>query len=102
MQLKQDVAVKLVPEPSNPVDAIAIAIKCELDDGLWHRIGYILREALDDVHEAQSSTLITHVEYKWVKFRFDFLRSGPGFYAGVNITQKGPWSNIVCSSASNF
>ena len=44
----KDVSVDLFFEPTNPVDAKAIAIKCLLDDR--HRIGYVVKEALDTAH----------------------------------------------------
>ncbi len=39
------------PEPTNPVDAHAIAFECKLNDK-WQKIGYVVREALDAVHDA--------------------------------------------------
>ena len=51
----KDVSVDLFFEPTNPVDAKAIAFKCLLDDNKWHRIGYVVKEALDDVHSALDS-----------------------------------------------
>jgi hypothetical protein len=50
LPLKIPVSVKLHPEPNNPKDARAIAFKC-IVDGQWHRIRYIVREVLDEVHE---------------------------------------------------
>ena len=99
---KKDVTVALFPEPTNPVDSKAIAIKCELDNSQWHRIGYIVHEALDDVHEALHTKAIVSVSFGWVKFRIDFQRSGPGFYAGIAITRRGRWSARVCSCASKM
>ena len=65
-----------------------------LCDGKWHKIGYVVKEALDDVHVALSSNAISDVK----KFRIDFYRSGPAFYAAVDITRKGHWSSVVhCS-----
>ena len=45
--------VNLVPEPKNPFDAKAIAL-VTFCDGKWHRIGYVVREALDEVHSAMN------------------------------------------------
>ena len=47
----QEVPVNVYPEPDNPYDANAIAFKCWVDDK-WHRIRYVVREALDCVHDA--------------------------------------------------
>ena len=102
LRAKRIVRVALFPEPKNPVDAKAIAIKCELDDNGWHRVGYIVREALDDVHLALQANAITSVSFGWVKFRIDFHRSGPGFYAAIAITRKGCWSTIVRNCASKM
>lgn len=82
----RDVHVAITKEPNNPVDSMAIAFTCFID-GKWERIGYIVREALDDVHEAISTNSIHNVKLGWVKFRINFHGSGPGFYAGVDITR---------------
>ena len=100
LQAGKEVKVDLFPEPANPVDAKAVAFKCFLDDQRWHRIGYIVREALDDVHDALLSKSITNTKFGWVKFRIDLQRSGPEFYAAIDITRKGQWSSTVCNSAS--
>ena len=102
LRAKKSVRVGLFPEPTNPVDAKAIAIKCQLDGNDWHRIGYIVREALDEVHAALQQNAITSVSFGWVKSRIDFHRSGPGFYAAIAITRKGSWSAVVCNSASKM
>ena len=95
----REVYVALCKEPKNPFDAKAIAFICHLDNQ-WHRIGYIVREALSDVHEALSTHAIRSVKFGWVKFRIDFQHSGPGFYAGVDITRIGCWSSTVHACAS--
>ncbi len=51
----------------NPVDYKAIAIKCKLGDA-WHTVGYIVREALQEVHEALEKNDIVSVSMDWVKF----------------------------------
>ena len=63
----QEVLCKLQPEPENPFDSLAIAFRCEIDS-YWHTIGYVVKEALDDVHEALSAKKITAVSFDWVKF----------------------------------
>jgi hypothetical protein len=95
----QEVYVALQKEPENPNDSMAIAFKCYLN-GKWHTIGYVVREALNDVHEALCTNSIQTVKFGWVKFRIDFQRSGPGFYAGVDITRIGHWSSRVYNCAS--
>ena len=50
LQQGQYVQVDLVPEPENPQDSKAIAFKCKVD-GKWCVIGYVVREALDVVHQ---------------------------------------------------
>ena len=74
------VPVKIFPEPSNQYDK-AIAFKCWMNDD-WHRIGYIVREALDTVHDALNNNLITGVNFAWAKYMLSWTRSGPGYYAG--------------------
>ena len=56
-----------------------------LDDQQWYRIGYVVREIVD----AMASNVISEVSFGWVKYRIDFKRSGPGFYAAIDITRKG-------------
>ena len=56
------VCVKIEPEPTNPHDSKALCFKC-LVGGLWHRIGYIVKEVLDKAHEA-----IKGGQILWVKF----------------------------------
>ena len=93
------VPVKLVPEPDNKYDSKAIAFHCELD-GKWYSIGYIVREALDAVHKAIKKTTIHFVKFAWVKYRVVWMRSGPGFYAGIDIALNGKWPQIVVQHAS--
>ena len=47
----EDVQCKIKPEPTNPVDSQAIAFESEID-GVWQVIGYVVKEALCDVHNA--------------------------------------------------
>lgn len=47
----ETVPVRVQKEPSNPVDSRAIAFECKVNDK-WERIGYVVHEALDAVHEA--------------------------------------------------
>ena len=95
----QEVPVNIYTEPDNPYDANAIAFKCWVDNK-WHRIGYVVREALDCVHEALHTRSITEVRFAWAKYLLTWMRSGPGYYAGINITRYGQWSPEVCRSAS--
>ena len=97
---KNDVPVGIFPEPNNQYDSKAICFKCQIDSGEWKRIGYIVREALDHVHEAISGGKILNVKFSWVKYLAVWSKSGPGFYAGVNISKNGEWHPAVvkCSS----
>ena len=47
----ETVRVKLEPEPTNAYDSKAIAFMCMVE-GSWKRIGYVVRETLDEVHKA--------------------------------------------------
>ena len=96
----QEVAmVRLQPEPQNKFDSKAIAFQAFISDE-WHRIGYIVKEALDDVHSALEQNMITSIEFAWAKYLITWTKSGPGYFAGINITRKGKWSKEVCLSAS--
>lgn len=95
----QQVPVKIVPEPDNQYDSKAIMFQCKLDSK-WHKIGYIVREALDDVHRALEQKKIISVKFAWAKYLVVWMRSGPGYYAGINIALNGEWSREVCHCAS--
>lgn len=95
----QTVPVKLLPEPLNPVDTQAVAFVCELN-GEWKQIGYVVREALNDVNERLKKQLIVDTRFNWVKYITSWKRSGPGWYAGIDVTVKGQWSAAVRSAAS--
>ena len=56
--------VKMVLEPDNPIDAKAIAF-ATFWDGKWRRIGYVVSEALDDVHLAMNNKFNC---FDWVNF----------------------------------
>ena len=93
----EEVACKLVPEPDNPCDSRAIAFKCNVG-GKWHTIGYVVREALNEVHEAISARTITTVSIDWVKYIIYW--QSPGWYAGIKVTRIGEWSRSVLLSQS--
>ena len=93
------VAVKIESEPTNPYDSKAICFKCKVE-GTWCRIGYIVREVLDEVHQALRENKILYVRFAWVKFLLHWTRCGPGFYAGVYIARKGEWSQRCVQAAS--
>ena len=61
---------------------------------------YVVREALDDVHVAMNNHQIVNIRFDWVKYRINWVLSGPGYYAAINVTKQGKWSPIVCKSAS--
>lgn len=90
------IPVKLDPEPLNPR---AIAFVCEVANS-WHRIGYVVRECLDSVHYALSNDLVIKTEFSWVKYIVHWSRSGPGWYAGINIVKKGCWPSEVVRAKS--
>ena len=94
-----DVPVRLTPEPTNEVDARAIAFQCQIDKK-WKRIGYVVKEALDSVHLAMEEQKIVRVKFAWAKYIVTWTRSRPGFFAGIDISIKGQWPPVVCRSAS--
>lgn len=60
----------------------------------------IVRECLDHVHSALAGHRIMSVHFSWVKYLVCWTRSGPGFYAGVNIAISGEWPKEVVRCAS--
>ena len=95
------VPVRIQPEPDNPVDARAIAFECALNNK-WERIGYVVREALEPVNDALHHDLVLEVKFSWIKYVVHWLRSGPGWYAGITITKQGYWPPEVVRCASNI
>ena len=95
----EKIDVQISHEPDNPYDSQAIAFLC-LVNNEWHRVGYVVCEALPSVHCALSLDLITDIQFAWVKYITKWISSGPGFYAAVAITQKGKWEPIVYRYAS--
>ena len=49
-----DIDCRIMLEPENPFDAKAIAFQCYIGSR-WQIIGYIVKEALDEVHLATYS-----------------------------------------------
>ena len=94
----EDVQCKIKPEPTNPVDSQAIAFESEID-GVWQVIGYVVKEALCDVHNALAAKKVISVSFDWVKYQLYWL--APGWYAGINITRLGKWSSTVLHSHSS-
>lgn len=95
----ENVNVDIFPEPDNPHDSNAITFKC-LIDGEWKTIGYVVKEALDSVHSALNQMKIAQIKFSWVKYMVTWTRSGPGYYAGIDITIYGHWPAVVSSCAS--
>ncbi len=93
----QKVPCRVEPEPDNPVDSEAIAFQCKVD-GVWKTIGYVVREALKELHEALAQKRVIEVSTSWVKYIIYWTT--PGWYAGINITHIGDWSQAVVSSQS--
>ena len=89
-----NVPVKIVKEPNNPVDVTAIAFVCHLDKE-WERIGYIVKEALNDVHCAKKIS----AKFDWIKLVFHFKK--PGWYAGIMITRSGECMVSDCVAELN-
>lgn len=85
-----NVPVRLVPEPNNLFDSKAIAFECQLDSK-WRKIGYVVHEALEETHAALTHGDILNVRFGWIKYITDWYMSGPGFFAGINVSKKGSW-----------
>ena len=69
-------------------------------NGTRQRIGYVVREAVDDVHTALKNDQIEKISFDCVKYRIKWVLSGPGYYTAVNTTKVGKWSPVVHKSAS--
>ena len=97
LHANEDVPIELVQEPNNLYDKKAIAFVCTID-GSKHRIGYIVRECLDEVHYALSNDLVKSAKFSWYKYRA--FNGRLGFYAAFDITRYGKWPNVVHLSKS--
>lgn len=99
LRLHQHVSVDIFPEPDNPFDSRAIAFKALIDHH-WYTVGYVVREAVEHVHGMLESNKIESVNFSWAKYMVTWSRSGPGYYAGINIRVKGKWPAEVVHCAS--
>ena len=99
--MKQAFSVRLMPEPNNFIDKLAIAFQCYMN-GNWMQIGYIIHKLTTEVHNALGKKGILKVEFEWIRYMFRGFRSSPGFYAGINIPWKGKWSNLAIAKASTI
>ena len=95
----RSVPVRMRPEPNNPYDSKAMLFECELEHE-WRAVGYVVRDALDAVHDALDKKQITEVKFDWVKYIVHFKRSRPGWYAGIKITKQGKWPKEVIQCAT--
>ena len=57
-------------------------------------------ELLEEVHAAIKEKKIISVKFSWVRYITEWSHSGPGFFAGIEIRKKGPWSLTAIGSAS--
>ena len=94
-----NVQTKLQPEPTNQYDNRAIAFMCYVDNK-WQRIRYVVRECLEHVHKVLSGNQILSVKLCWAKYLVCWARSGPSYYAGINISIRGEWHRDVVHSQS--
>ena len=75
-------------EHSNPRDSRELAFVCQIE-GEHCTIGYVVSELVEEVHSANDSGGILSMEFAWVRYIIDWSRSGPGFFAGINIEKRG-------------
>lgn len=76
-----------------------IAFVCRVDEK-WQKIGYAIKEVLGDLHNAIESNTIIDVSIEWIKYKYVIYWQTLGWYAGINITRKGEWSNTFLHSQS--
>ena len=100
MKAGKTVEVKILPKKDNPKNARALAF-CFYLNNKWLRIGYVVEETLDAVHDARNKQDIVHVKFGWVKFIIHWSNFGPGWYAGISIAKRGEWPRCVINSASS-
>ncbi len=98
----ETIEVRLRKEPTNPKDSRAIAFDCSLRSNHWDCIGYVVKEALDGVHQATEQCSIVTVNLNWVRYITHWSRCDPGWYCGIKITKKGDWSREVVRCSSTF
>lgn len=60
----------------------------------------IIKELLETVHAAMDSKEITSVAFSWIKYITDWRQSGPGYFAGIDISKKGNWDKGVLKYCS--
>ncbi len=70
---KSIINTRITPEPQNCFDSRAIAVEVETDK--WERIGYLITDVLEFVHEALAKKKLVSVEMCWVKFITHALES---------------------------
>ena len=68
----------------------------------WERIGYIVKEALDSLHEAIEANNIISVKFEWIRYITYWSSSGSGWYCGINIARKGLWLKEVVRCKSTI
>ena len=100
IQKGETVEVRLRPEPSNPKDSRAIAFECKINAN-WERIGYVVRDALNAVHNAIQTDSITSVKFEWIRFITHWSWCAPGWYCGVAVIKRGDWPTEVVRCSSN-
>ena len=55
----------------------------------------MVSEVLNAVHQALHNEEIVLVQLEWVKFITHWSRPSPGWYCGIMIKKRGPWTNEV-------
>ncbi len=51
------------------------------------------------MHKAFDDEAICSVTFSWAKYLVCWSRSGPGYYAGINIEIKGEWPKEIVRCA---
>ena len=59
------VPVRMIPKPTNVKYARAVVFECKLEDK-WEKIGYVVRDILEEVHSALNNNLVLEVKFQWV------------------------------------
>ena len=57
---------------------------------------------MDSVHEAMKKEEILKVEVNCIKYLLHWSRSGPGWYAAIDITKIGEWPAVVAKCSNTL
>lgn len=90
---QQEIKLKLITEPDNPVDKNAIAIKACLDDK-WQALGYIGVTHLPRVHAGLKEVGEVTTNIHWVRRKFTKVTNHSYYTASIVLKKPTPWGSL--------